>query len=279
VARRRGSARELPALVREKIASRIESGAWRPGQRLPPEPQLATTLGVSRATLREALRSLQEDGFLTRTRGAGTFVTHRPRLKNNLDANFGVTDLIRSMGLRPGTENLRTYEVRASPVESEHLALPPGARLAVVERVRTADDRPVVLSHDLIPLFLVQDRPDFLLGLRQGSIYERFEEELGIVVVQGIAAIRPSKADRRQAAQLRVPRGTLLLHLEQVDYDALGRPVLLSHEYHVAEAFEVTVVRRGPGRRAPMQAGAPSRGSGGSRARAPRGQGVGIGRG
>jgi GntR family transcriptional regulator len=235
----------LPAVVRDEMASRISSGEWRPGQRLPSEPVLAASFGVSRSTLREALRSLEEDGFLTRNRRAGTFVTHRPRLVNNLDVNFGVTDLIRSMGLRPGTENLKTYAAHATEDEAARLALPPASPVTVVERVRTADGEPVVFSRDVVPSFLLQHGEESLEGLGQSSIYAALEN-LGAAVVQGVATIRPARASRQLSAQLRVPAGTLLLQLLQVDYDASGRPVLLTYESHLADAFEVTVVRRGP---------------------------------
>lgn len=58
--------------IRDKLAQRMSSGGLAAGARLPPEPELAAELGVSRATLREALRSL-EDGFVSRRRGAGTY--------------------------------------------------------------------------------------------------------------------------------------------------------------------------------------------------------------
>jgi GntR family transcriptional regulator len=238
--------RVLPVLVRDKIAARIESGELRPGHRLPAEPALAGIYGVSRATLREALRSLEEDGFLVRTPGAGTFVTHRPRLRNNLDVNFGVTDLIRAQGLEPGTENLKIYAAQASAAEAERLSLPPSSPITVVERVRTADGRAVVFSRDLIPSFLLEGHSGSLDALGQGSIYYFYERELGVSVTQGVASLRPLKADRGLASLLRVRGGTLLLHLTQVDYDAFGRAVLLSDEYHIADAFEVSVVRRGP---------------------------------
>jgi GntR family transcriptional regulator len=202
---------------------------------------------VSRATLRDALRSLEEDGFVTRIRGAGTFVTHRPRLRNNLDANFGVTDLIRSMGMEPGTEGLKVYESRATAEEAEGLTLPLGAPVICIERIRTADRRPVVFSMDMVPAALLEGREDALSELGQRSIYAVLEQDLGIVVRQGVVTVRPAKADRALAAALRVARGVLLLYLLQVDYDTDGRPVLLSHEHHLADAFEVTVVRRGPG--------------------------------
>jgi GntR family transcriptional regulator len=237
----------LAVSVRQELARRIEVGTWRPRQRLPAEPTLAASLGVSRATLREALRSLEEDGFVTRVRGAGTFVTHRPRLKNNLDVNFGVTDLIRSMGMEPGTEGLTVYEASASADEARLLSLPNGSPVRCVERTRTADGRPVVFSVDLIPAALMEGRGDVLPELGQRSIYELLDRDLGITVRQGIVTVRPAKADRSLAAALRVPRGTLVLYLLQVDYDADGRAVLLSHEHHLADVFDVTVVRRGPG--------------------------------
>src|SRR5687768_10503254 len=237
----------LRTSVREDLVRRIEAGEWRPSERLPSEPDLAASLGVSRATLRDALRSLAEDGFVTRVQGSGTFVTHRPRLKNNLDVNFGVSDLIRSMGMEPGSQELTVSEQTASPEDLRHLSLDPGDSVVNVERVRTADGRPVVFSLDTLPAALLSGRRGALSELGVGSIYDLLERECGMVVRQGVASLRPANADRRLAARLKVPEGTLLLYILQVDYDGEGRPVLLSHEHHLADAFEITVVRRGPG--------------------------------
>lgn len=235
--------------VNAEIRSRIESGTWRPGHRLPPEPELAASLGVSRATLREALRLLAEDGWLSRTRGAGTFVTHRPRLRNNLDTNFGVSELIESMGMRAGTENLRTYGAFATPSEADKLGVPPASSVHVLERVRTADGEPVIFSRDVIPLALLGGREEVIRDLGQGTLYNLLRDQFGVIIAQGLASIKPMKADRWLAGQLRVPSGTLLLQLVQVDYDESGRAVLLSVEHHLADAFEISVVRRGPGDR------------------------------
>jgi GntR family transcriptional regulator len=241
--------RRLWSSIREDLAQRIASGKMPPGSQLPPEPELATGFGVSRATLREALRSLEEDGFLTRTRGAGTFVTHRPRLRNNLDVNFGVTDAIRGAGMDPGSEANQALERTASPEVARRLAIPPGAPIVAVERVRTADRRPVVYSEDIMPSAVAGDRSNLLERLSGRSIYEYLERDRGIVVHHGVASFRPVKADRTVAGRLRVIKGALLLYIRQVDYDDQGRPVLLSDEFHLADAFEFTVVRRGPGRR------------------------------
>ena len=237
---------QLRARVTERLTALIESGEWRPGMRLPTEAELAAELGVSRPTLREALHSLEEDGYLRRTRGSGTFVTHRPRLKNALDMNFGVSELIRSMDMLPGTEGLTIYPSTPTEREAQLLALAPETEVVVVDRLRTANGQPVVYSRDLIPTHLLGEAgADLLSSLGQRSLYELLAE-VGVNVVQGVASVMPERAQRRVATLLRVPRETLLIYIRQVDYDEHGRPVLLSHEYHVASAFEVTVHRRGP---------------------------------
>ena len=174
--------RRLSLSVREELATRIASGAIAAGSRLPAEPQLATELGVSRATLREALRSLEEDGFVTRTRGAGTYATSRPRLRNNLDVNFGVTEAIRAAGMRAGTAASEITSARASAEDAEALDLASGDAILVLERVRSADDRPVVISRDVLSAALVS--AETLAGLSDRSVYDLLEEVTGAAVQQ-----------------------------------------------------------------------------------------------
>jgi GntR family transcriptional regulator len=246
-----GAVRPRPRVdaVRATLRSWIGSGRLRRGRQLPPEPELAAELGVSRATLREALRSLEDEGLLTRTRGAGTFLATGHRLRNNLDANFGVTEAIRSAGMRPGFVHATVRSGPAGAEEAERLDLSPADEVVTVERVRTADGRRVVHSVDVIPAWLVGDGSDLRRRLARGSLYELFEKELGVAIHHGVASFGPARATRVIAEKLRVPRGALLLYLHQVDYDEAGRPVMSSHEHHLADAFEFMVVRRGPGRR------------------------------
>jgi GntR family transcriptional regulator len=119
----------------------------------------------------------------------------------------------------------------------------------VVERVRTAEGKPVVLSRDLVPSRLVGGNDRAVQGMLERSIYDVLERDLGIVISHGVARFRPVRAGHAVAARLGVPRGELLLYLWQVDYAEEGTPVISSHEFHLADAFDFTVVRRGPGRR------------------------------
>ena len=74
-----------------------------PGERMPSEPELARRQTVSRSSMRAAITVLEEEGYVSRRHGSGTYVTHRPVLANDLGRNFGVSSLIGSIGLEPGS--------------------------------------------------------------------------------------------------------------------------------------------------------------------------------
>jgi GntR family transcriptional regulator len=235
--------------VRDELTDRIDKGLLTAGSRLPSEPALATELGVSRATLREALRTLEAEGLVRRMWGSGTYVAQGSRVVNSLDVNFGVTEAIRAAGMEAGTEQGRYWFEPASAAEAGQLNLEPGQDVLVVERVRTADGKPVVLSRDILPARFVADRPGLADQMLKRSMYEVLEKDLGIAIHHGVASFRPIRADVTVARQLDITRGELLLAIWQVDYDEDGVAIVSSHEYHLADAFDFTVHRRGPGRR------------------------------
>jgi GntR family transcriptional regulator len=235
--------------VQDELKQRIDRGELAAGARLPSEPELAAELQVSRATLREALRAMELEGLLRRRQGSGTFVAEHPRMANSLDVNFGVTDAIRAAGMTAGIAEGRHWVEPASAGEAALLELEPGQDVLVVERLRTAEGKPVVLSRDLFPSRLLDGHAAAVREMLERSIYDVLERELGIVIHHGVARFRPVRADRAVAGRLGVPRGELLLYLWQVDYAEDGAPVISSHEFHLADAFDFTVVRRGPGRR------------------------------
>src|SRR6266511_6162624 len=156
--------------VQDELRQRIDQGNLPAGARLPSEPDLAAELGVSRATLREALRALEDEGLLRRRQGSGTYVADRPRMANSLDVNFGVTEAINAAGMRAGIVDPRHWTEPASVGEATRLELEPGQDVLVVERVRTAEGRPVVLSRDVVPASLVGDRAQVVEHMLQRSI-------------------------------------------------------------------------------------------------------------
>ncbi len=233
-------------VVAEQLRKAIVTGAFEPGSQLPPEKELVEMLGVSRATLRESMRVLEEQGLIVRRHGIGTFVRTSPILQN-LSLNYGITKMIRSAGLAPGSCYLDIREEVADTETAEYLKTEPNDKVIVVERVRTADDQPVVYSLDIFPSSFLREGIADLHSLKNRSIYEYFQTELDLTIHHGIAKLSPVEADDDLARHLDIHQGTPLLYIVQVDYLDEDHPILLAHEYHVPNAFEITVYRTGPG--------------------------------
>jgi DNA-binding GntR family transcriptional regulator len=233
--------RSLRHSLAQELRTRILAGEWRPGDRIPSEPELARREAVSRSSMRAAITMLEEDGVVSRKHGSGTYVTYRPALPHDLGRNFGVSSLIRSTAMEPGTVEANSGAVPAPPAVAEALGVPEGAPVSSLRRVRTADGRRVVDVTDWCRIeHLAPDE------LPEGSIYAALAER-GLAVDHGVADLTPRNADGDLARRLDVPRGTLLLTIDQVDRAADGVAVLVSREHYVADAFTFSLVRRGPG--------------------------------
>lgn len=234
----------LTDVVRDGIRRSVFAGELPAGAKLPNEDALAAQYRVSRATVREAVRGLVEEGYLVRRQGSGTYVTGRPLLRNSLDTNFSYTAYLESTGVRAGRRILGLRTIPAAPFVASRLRLEPDASVVELRRVRTADGRPAIFSVDVLPADIIDaDRDRQPLG---GSIYALLAS-LGHPVGHGESIVAPALADESLAGVLEVPPGTLLQHVEQVDVDLSGRRVMLSREWHVPSVIELRVYRRGPG--------------------------------
>lgn len=235
----------LPDVVRSELRRAIVEGEFPPGSKLPNEDALCGRFSVSRITLREAVRGLIEDGYVTRRQGAGTFVTQGPTLRNSLDTNFSYTEYLESIGVRASKEVLGANRVSADDEVLADLNLAAGAEVVVVRRVRSADGKPAIYSIDSLPVDIVDAKKDLKAFGR--SLYKLLSDR-GHDVDHARAVLAPVIADAELAGILQVPAGTPLQHLKQIDHDTAGRPVMRSLEWHVPSVIELRVYRRGPGR-------------------------------
>jgi GntR family transcriptional regulator len=237
------NARKRPSLVeqvRQGLLEELTSGNLEPGTKLANETELAERYAVSRSTIREAVRGLMDAGYLARRHGAGTFVTSSPRTRHPLETTVSYTGMIRAAGHKPA-ETVLSKSVRSpEDAELELLGIERDDEVIEIERVRLADRRPVIYSRDCIPVALLGDYSD---GALDSSLYELLADA-GHPVTSAGARLLPTVAGAKLARLLAVKRGAPLLHIDQVDYDERGRPVMLSHEWHVADAFELFVNRR-----------------------------------
>ena len=184
---------------------------------------------------------------MRRLHGSGTYVTDRPLLRNDLSRNFGVSSMIAAMGLEPGTvDETCALEPAAGRGRRRRSASSRATPVSALRRVRTAGGRRVVDMIDWCRADVLA--PDAMAARRAAA---RSTPALAAARPDGPprrrARSRPTSPMGEVARRLAVPRGTLLLTLCQVDSTADGDVALVSREHHLADAFEITVYRRGPG--------------------------------
>lgn len=230
----------LPDRVRDLLLADLFASVYVAGDRLPNEDELATRFDVSRETIREAVRGLVEAGYLVRRHGTGTFVTALPRHRHTLNANLSYTAMIRQAGLEPGRKLIRRLVRAATGDEINALAITAADTVLFVERIRTADGRPVVYSTDRISEVLLGAAVE---GVVDSSSLYALLEEAHAGVRSALATLHPVVADARLVRLLHVRAGAPLQEIEQVDFDELGLPVMFSSEWHVPDIFELSVNR------------------------------------
>lgn len=207
------------AQIQAELAGRIASGALAPGQRLPPERDLAEAHGVSRMTVRQALGALADRGLIERGVGRGTFVAD-PRVPHDLSRVAGFTEVLRRGGLAAGA---RVRSVRLVGEGPAPLAGPAWR----VRRVRTGDGVPLALEDSWLPAELVPGLDGHDLT---GSLYALLRDRYGLEPLRATEALEPAVATPGEARLLRIAPGSALMVVERVAYAAGDHPVEVARD-------------------------------------------------
>lgn len=212
------------------------------GQRLPSEPELAKRLGVSRATLREAMRMFETQGLIRRRQGSGTFVVGKvPVLDSGLEVLESLETMARRMGLAVSVSDLQVEQVFADQELASALNLSLAARLTRIRRVIRADSRPVAYLVDTLPEDTL--RPSELPNSFTGSVLDYLLGR-GDPLTTSRAAVSAIGATADVAKALEIQRGDVLLHFASHLYHASGKVVDYSLTYFIPGYFNFHIVRR-----------------------------------
>jgi DNA-binding GntR family transcriptional regulator len=244
----RPSSVNLANVCTRVLRDTLRGGSLTAGEKLPSEDDLARILRVSRATVREALRTLEAEGLIARRHGIGTVVLAEP-IRKDLSLNFGLTAMIQNAGFKEQIEEVEVRkEIPPQPI-CDALAIGHRRTVLALDRVRAVDGRRIVWSVDYLPCDVrVADSLEAFVSSDQGSrsIYDFLSVKLGVAVVRGLAHLRAISAGARVAEKLRIKRGGAIMEMTQTDFERGGLPVLYSQEWHLPDAVEFLIERSGP---------------------------------
>jgi GntR family transcriptional regulator len=241
-----------PSLVdsaEEALHIWLAGGRYRQGDRLPPEHEVATMFGVSRGTLRSALRRLEERGEIVRRQGSGTFVGRSAvpaALGERLERLEPYSSLAERRGLTLVSVDL-SIERRAVGVEvGEALGLAPIAQAVTVSRTIVANDAPVAVMFDVVhPKVSLPDDAQLRVALERGEMVLDVLIGLGVPVTYARTRVIPSLLSPRERAGklLGVRRTTAVLELEELIYAGRDERVAYSRDLFAPGGLDVAVTR------------------------------------
>ena len=225
------------------LHEQILSGKLKAGDKLPSQEKLAKQLGVSRATLREAMRVFENQGLIHRRQGVGTFVVPPSQI---IETGLEVLESILSQAERKDLEiNVGPYtaiERDAKGEECETLQLGTTCKVLQVTWVMETPDRPVAYLKDVLPAGIL-DKEDIQLQFR-GSVLDLLLNKSYLDLTTSRTEISAVAAPAKVAKALGIQRGDVVLCFTATLYSSDGRVIDYSHSYYLPGYFKFHVVRK-----------------------------------
>ena len=221
------------------IQGELERGAWVRGAQLPSERALVAEYGVSRVTVRQALRELVQEGLLESVPGKGFFVAERPSF--SLHGLVSLSALAREREMTALSRVLEARKLAATAALARQLEVPVGVPLLHIVRVRLLDGVPMSVQ----ALWLPERRCRGLLDedLEKISLFEVLRERFGIAFARAESAISARLVTPEEQRLLELEPGAAVLTIDQRTLDVAGEPVELSLSVHHPERFPVNLVQ------------------------------------
>jgi GntR family transcriptional regulator len=209
--------------LRQLLERAVAGGTLAPGDQLPTEASLCVRYEVSRTVVRQALSDLERTGLVTRLKGKGTFVSE-PKVSEFVAQSLtSLHEDLSGRGERLQTKVLRLEVEPVSPHVAAMLQLPESEQIVLLERLRFLRGEPLVVTTAYMPHSICA--PILDLDMSDRSLFETYEQELGLKLHRGSRAMEARAATTEVAHHLGVPEGAPVLVFSGVTYLEDGRPI------------------------------------------------------
>jgi len=218
----------------------IESGTYAQNEKLKPLYEIARDYQVSQDTMREIVDQLVDERLVTRRLGVGVFVNPKPIYSSGIEELGSVTEMIKKAGKTPGTQFVAAEVIEPTKNDFHNFNYAELKRIALIERVRTADGEPVVycidkVDNDIVPIGHIH---------HQDSIFKLIHSSTGKQIEYAHASVEPIGYHDKVSPILNCGPDQPLLLLRQMHYTSDDQPILYSENYFRNDAFQFHVVRK-----------------------------------
>ena len=230
----RESSLPLYLQVKKAIVDQINSGKFKPGEKLPTEIELEKEYGVSRPTIRHALSEIEEEGLLSRHRGVGTIVRHKSFQKDLLQLS-SFSETIKQMGKKPSHQILSVDVVDPPCRIAEYFKDCEPKKVWCVKRLCFADSEPFSINYLYLPPELGFSLQDFY---QMKSFYDFIRDKFDLVPYYANETLTASAANKEISELLNIDEGEPLLDIWRTTYAEDGQLIEVVHIFYIANRFE-----------------------------------------
>ncbi|MGO1074033.1 GntR family transcriptional regulator [Inquilinus sp. CA228] len=241
---RRDDPQPLYRQIKQRLRGQIERGELGTDAKLASERALEKQYGVSRITVRQAVRELVQEGWLHSHPGRGFFVARREETYE-LHLLRSFTAIAEAHGRTPTSRLIEGYVCRAPAEVARPLFLPPGADVVMLKRLRCLDRQPVVLTQDWFAARLVPGILDLDWSTGNRSLYAEVRDRYRLRPDRGRTTMSARLANAEEAELLELTPPAAVLTIEQIAYDPQGRPVNMTFSTHHPLRYPLSLDQRG----------------------------------
>ena len=210
-----------------RLYTLIANGAWKPGEKIPPERELAEQVGVSRATVRQAVSALVQQGVLEKRRGSGTFV-QAPYLETPLGDVYSFYNQARGLGYELSSNLLERTIVPATPRLQHQLGVAATDPLYYLERQRSIRGVVLMVTCEFVPVKLC---PNLFEQVLTNSLYRVFADRYHLPVLRAVDLLEAASADADLAVQLGLKTGAAVMYVQRTAFTRNGEALHIGHNY------------------------------------------------
>lgn len=224
--------------LEDLILTKINDGTLSAGSKLPTENELSEQYHVSRVTVRKALAALNSQGYLEKKSGKGTFIAEKKLQRPLSSAVLSFSKMCQLMNVKSGAKTIKIAIEEPTLEETELLNLNEGEKILIIERIRYADNEPVLLESNKFP-----ESFNFLFGedLNNSSLYEILKNKHNIIFDHSSKTIDITFASSNVAKTLGITKGYPLLRINSIVHDSTSTYTQLCLQLCIGDKYKLIV--------------------------------------
>ena len=220
--------------IYQQLKEYIDNKKIKSGEKLPSERELEKLLGVSRVTIRKAIKDLISNGFCFKKRGKGIFVSKK-RIKFEMEAVKGITNRIKSLGMEIITEIISKKILQCNTTFAGYLEVPIKSKILYLKRLRLINKEPLIVENTYLSLDRMPklEKNDF-----RDSLYEIIKEKYGFYPNHAKGSIISKLVSEENSKLLNIPLNFPVIEKKVIVYTKNNIPIEFVKGFYCSNRFE-----------------------------------------